>query len=170
MRSAIAATKQHAAEGRSRQLPGIKGQAAGKILGSGLGMDMRKTGAPAQGQPASVVTDGIRLLLTGGEHDGVGCRMPPDAPGCPGMPKAARWVMKGRGGYKLEYKLGYEFGYWLGCTWGHSAGIVGGASASHGKSILLPDTSDPASRAKSPDVTRILPTGMSSRLVDHGDW
>jgi len=42
------------------------------------------------------------------------------------MPKAARWVMKGRGGYKLEYKLGYEFGYWLGCTWGHSAGIVGG--------------------------------------------
>ncbi|WP_412565932.1 hypothetical protein [Thalassospira sp. MIT121401] len=24
--------------------------------------------------------------------------------------------------------------------------------------------------AKSPDVTRVLPTGMSSRLVDQGDW
>ncbi|URK17360.1 hypothetical protein M9H61_17665 [Thalassospira sp. GO-4] len=24
--------------------------------------------------------------------------------------------------------------------------------------------------AKFPDVTRILPTGISSRLVDHGDW
>jgi len=46
-------------------------------------MDMRKTGAPAQGQPTSIDSDGTRRLLMGGEHDGVGCWMPPDAQGCP---------------------------------------------------------------------------------------
>ncbi|PKR52372.1 hypothetical protein CU041_01845 [Thalassospira povalilytica] len=60
-------------------------------------MDMRKIGAAAQSQPASVDTDGTRLLLTGGKHDGVGCRMPPDAPGCPRMPKAARWARRAEG-------------------------------------------------------------------------
>lgn len=77
---------------------------------------MRKIGAPAQGQPASVDTDGTRLLLTGGKHDGVGCWMPPP-PDAQGRPVGE----KGRRGYEL----GYEFGYWLGCIWGQSSGIVG---------------------------------------------
>jgi len=70
------------------QPPGIKGQATSRVFGLalgdlGLGMDMRKTGAPAQGQPTSIDSDGTRRLLMGGEHDGVGCWMPPDAQGCP---------------------------------------------------------------------------------------
>lgn len=52
-----------------------------------FGMEMRKTGAPTQDQPGSVVTDGTRLLLTGGKHDEV-------VAGCP-------VGEKGRGGYEL---------------------------------------------------------------------
>lgn len=130
----------------------------------GLGMDMRKTGAPTQSQPASVDSDGTCLLLKGGQHDGLGCRMPrlPKATQrYPTLPKAARWARRAVGDKRLNMS-------WDGL--GDSRrGSLGWLWTSHGKSILLPDTSDPASRVKSPDGTRISSTGMSSRLVNHGD-
>ncbi|HAY48290.1 MAG: hypothetical protein CMO04_13530 [Thalassospira sp.] len=109
----------------------------------GLGLDMRKTGAPAQGQPASVDTDGTRLLLTGGKHDGVGCRMPPDAQGCP-------VGEKGRGdiSWNMSWDTSSDIGWdALGDSRRES---LGWSWTSHGKSILLPDTSDPASRRQIP--------------------
>ena len=74
------------------------------VFGLGMDMDMRKTVAPAQSQPAAVDSDVTRLLLKGGQHDGLGCRMPrlPKATqGYPTLPNATQGCPvgeKGRGG------------------------------------------------------------------------
>lgn len=111
MRPRIAAAKQHAAKDKIRQAPATSHQASrakqrarSLVVVFGLGMDMRKTGAPAQSQPASVDSDGTCLLLKGGQHDGLGCRMPrlPKATqGYPTLPNVTQGCPvgeKGRGG------------------------------------------------------------------------